>query len=65
VKGVRVAVMVVAYYVVTAAMWTGHVIVQLAGAADSIITAALGVPRLSYTARRVAEVMRETWKDSR
>lgn len=64
-RGVRVAVMVAVYHLAVALMWTGHVIVQLAGAVDAYTAALLGRPRLAYTARRFAAVMRDTWKDSR
>lgn len=64
-KNLRFVAMFAVYHLAVAFMWVGHVIVQLAGAVDSIVAAALGVPRLSYTARRVAEVMRETWEAGR
>lgn len=43
----------------------GHVIVLLCGALDALVTAFLGVPRLSYGSRRFVQVVRETWEEER
>ncbi|WP_336208216.1 hypothetical protein [Nonomuraea sp. LPB2021202275-12-8] len=43
----------------------GHVVVLLLGAVDALITARLGLPRLSYSSRRLVEVVYITWKASR
>ncbi|MFI7618024.1 hypothetical protein ACIBP6_43075 [Nonomuraea terrae] len=40
----------------------GHVLVLLLGALDALLTAWLGVPRLSSTTRRFVQVVRETWE---
>lgn len=43
----------------------GHTLVLLAGAADALLTAYLGVPRLSSATRRFVEVVRDTWEEER
>lgn len=43
----------------------GHVLVLLLGALDALVTAFLGVPRLSRGTRRFVEVVRETWEADR
>jgi hypothetical protein len=48
--------------VVHAFAWTGHVIVQAAGAADAIVTAMLGVPRIAVVSRRVRAALAEMWE---
>jgi len=40
----------------------GHVAVLLLGALDALVTAYIGVPRLSSTTRRIVQVVHETWK---
>lgn len=40
----------------------GHVIVQLAGAADAIAAAYLGMPRLAVLGRRFRAALVETWE---
>ncbi|MBN6051321.1 hypothetical protein JYK22_05195, partial [Nonomuraea sp. RK-328] len=49
--------------VLTALIWVGHVLGLLVGAADALVTAHLGVPRIAYGCRRFAEVVRETWQE--
>lgn len=43
-------------------MVTGHVVVQLLGAADAIATAVLGIPRLAVLGRRFAAAVQQTWE---
>lgn len=43
----------------------GHVLVLLLGAADALLSAYLGVPRLSSATRRFVEVVRDTWEEER
>ncbi|MFI7134210.1 hypothetical protein ACIBQ1_51690 [Nonomuraea sp. NPDC050153] len=43
----------------------GHVLVLLLGALDALVTAYIGVPRLSRFTRQVVEVIRETWEQGR
>lgn len=43
----------------------GHVLVLLLGALDALVTAYIGVPRLSRSTRRFVEVVRETWEADR
>lgn len=43
----------------------GHVLVLLLGALDALVTAFLGVPRLSRGTRRFVEVVRQTWEADR
>lgn len=43
----------------------GHVFVLLLGALDALVTAFVGVPRLSRTTRRFVQVVRTTWEESR
>jgi hypothetical protein len=57
----QIAFLILARIVVTLA-WLGHAIVQLVGAADAIVTARLGVPRLAVLGRRVRAALREAWE---
>ncbi|TDC98495.1 hypothetical protein E1292_35240 [Nonomuraea deserti] len=41
----------------------GHVLVLLFGALDALVTAYIGVPRLSRTTRRFVQVVKDTWKE--
>ncbi|MBF8187297.1 hypothetical protein ITP53_16470 [Nonomuraea sp. K274] len=41
----------------------GHVVVLLLGALDALVTAWVGVPRLSASTRRFVQVVRETWEE--
>ncbi|SDJ93504.1 hypothetical protein [Nonomuraea jiangxiensis] len=43
----------------------GHVLVLLLGALDALVTAWLGLPRLSRFSRQFVEVVRETWREER
>lgn len=38
----------------------GHLLVQLVGAADAIVTAVLGIPRLAVLGRRFAAAVRQS-----
>ncbi|SEN87052.1 hypothetical protein [Nonomuraea pusilla] len=49
--------------VLTALVWVGHVLTLFVGAADALVTARLGVPRVAYICGRLAEVVRQTWKE--
>lgn len=61
-RTVRALVFLAVAPVVVALAWLGHAIAQLAGAADAIVTAALGVPRLAVLARRFLAALVETWE---
>ncbi|MEV0626024.1 hypothetical protein [Nonomuraea wenchangensis] len=41
----------------------GHVVALLLGALDALVSAYIGVPRLSSSTRRFVQVVRETWKE--
>jgi hypothetical protein len=47
---------------IVALLMLGHLVGLLLGAADAYVTSLLGVPRLAYTGRRLAAVVRDTWK---
>lgn len=61
-RTVRAVLFLIVARVVVAVAWTGHVVVQLAGAADAYITACLGVQRLAVLADRVRAALHETWE---
>ncbi|WP_157251016.1 hypothetical protein [Nonomuraea typhae] len=42
----------------------GHVLVLVLGALDALVTAFVGVPRLSYASGRLVRVVAATWKES-
>jgi hypothetical protein len=48
---------------IVAIVMAGHVIGLVLGAADALVTSLLGVPRLSYGARRLVDVVRDTWRE--
>lgn len=41
----------------------GHVIALLAGAADALVTAAIGTRRISYISGQLRDAVRESWKE--
>jgi hypothetical protein len=61
-RALRQAAGLIAARIVFLLVWVGHVVVQLAGAADAIVTALLGVPRLAVGLRRFRAALRETWE---
>ncbi|MBB6343766.1 hypothetical protein FHU36_000275 [Nonomuraea muscovyensis] len=62
-RAVRRVLATVVAAVITAVTWLGHVLALLGGAVDALVTALLGLPRVSYSTRRVADVIRETWEE--
>lgn len=61
-RAVRGALYLIAARAVHALAWTGHAIVQAAGAVDAILAAMLGTPRLAVLAGRVRAALHETWE---
>lgn len=57
---IRNLVLTIVYHLMVALIWVGHVVVQCAGAVDAYVAALIGMPRLAYTGRRFATVMRQT-----
>lgn len=41
----------------------GHVLVLLFSALDALVTAFIGIPRLSYSSGRFVRVVAKTWKE--
>lgn len=61
-RTVRAVLFLIVARIVVAVAVAGHVVVQLAGAADAYVTAVLGVPRLAVLGRRVRAALHETWE---
>lgn len=59
----RLLAMLAVYHAVTGLVFVGHTVVLVLGAADAYVTAVLGTPRISYGCRRLAAVVRTTWKE--
>lgn len=52
--------LILARLVITLA-WIGHAIAQAAGAADAVLAALLGIPRLAVIVGRVRSALYATW----
>lgn len=61
-RTVRRLAALIAARVVFLLAYLGHILTLLAGAVDALVTALLGVPRITYGAGRLARVVRETWE---
>lgn len=62
-RAVRVAAMLAVAYLMAALTMLGHAIVLVAGALDAYAASFVGLPRLAYMLRRIAEVVRETARE--
>lgn len=61
-RAVRQLVGTVAARILFLLAWFGHIVVLAGGALDALLTALLGVPRLSFVGRRFTQMARETWE---